>query len=366
MGQESADVIIIGAGPSGTAAAYDLLNAGLSVLLLDKATFPRLKPCAGGLTIKAVEALRYSVAPVTQRICDDFHSRFAAKNRIYRSAHPVVHMTVREEFDCFNLEKSIEAGAQFHKIGPITAITGNPGAWEVHTAETLFKGRYLIGADGANSRVRRLCFEETRQFAFAAEALLPVKDAGAYPMEMDFAGTCKGYAWIFPKGDHINVGIYALRGTRGVKSELVRWCQQRLGMTLDPKTIVGHRIPIGGHGFRHQAGKPLLVGDAAGLADPFFGEGIFNALRSGQIAAQCILQQEQGRADTYNTAISVVRKDLAAYWMITRAFYRKPKLGHRILSFPGVRHGLMKGVALGWTTSQTMGRFYRLPFTSVN
>ena len=65
------DVIIVGAGPSGCSAAYDLSEYGLSVLLIDKSEFPRLKPCGGGITIKTLKALRYSIKPIIKNVCYD-------------------------------------------------------------------------------------------------------------------------------------------------------------------------------------------------------------------------------------------------------------------------------------------------------
>lgn len=362
MTSHRGDVLIVGAGPAGTAAAFDLARAGKRVLLLDKAEFPRIKPCAGGLTIRAVKTLRYSVADLTQRVCSDFHARYGQRLSIFGAPAPVVHMTVREAFDAFNLEQARRAGAEYHHIGPIRAIYRAGQRWQLQTDEQHFEAEHLIGADGANSRVRQLCGTDERRFACAAEACLPESESPKFAMEMDFA-VCQGYGWVFPKGDHLNIGIYSLTDLRGIKTALQRYSRERLGRELDPKTIIGHRIPIGGHRFKPDLDGPLLVGDAAGLADPFFGEGIYNALRSGQLAAAAII--DGTGAAGYARRIREITADLASYWWITRFFYDHPRLGYRLLCLPPIRAALMKGVALGWTTRKTLKRFPVLPFQAV-
>jgi len=189
-----------------------------------------------------------------------------------------------------------------------------------------------------------------------------VADPGALEMEMDFGYPPDGYAWIFPKGNHLNVGIYGMSPMRNVKGLLVRYCHERLGLVLDPKSIVGHRIPFNGHRFVPSPGLPLLVGDAAGLADPFFGEGIYNAVRSGQLAAAAVLAMAAGSADGYPEGIREITDDLASYWNFTKFYYRHLGLGYRLLCSPPVRYCLIKGAALGWPIVRLRRQFLLLPF----
>src|ERR1700741_287301 len=111
------DAVVVGAGPAGCACAYDLAAAGKSVLLVDKAEFPRMKACAGGLTMKTVRALRYSVAPVVRQTIDRMvleernSSRIPVSNR-----KSICVMTERSELDAFCVAKTIEAGAVFRRV----------------------------------------------------------------------------------------------------------------------------------------------------------------------------------------------------------------------------------------------------------
>ncbi len=358
------DVLIVGAGPCGVSAAYDLAKAGLSVQLLDKETFPRMKPCAGGLTLKTLRTLRFSVAPVSQRVCNHFVAGYGLqKMKKFTSDSPIAVMTVRSELDAYCLDKSIEAGAKFNQIGPIRDIAFKDQLWTLECEDQRYQARWLIGADGANSRVRSLLFPENQvKFAFAAEACVPHSGTHRFEMEMFFNYGLKGYAWVFPKKDHLNIGIYSLEPFRGVKSLLVEFCRERLSTELDPKTIIGHRIPYNGHNFHHKPGTPLLAGDAAGMADPLLGEGLYNAVRSGQIAASSILKMASESGDSYGEDIGEITGDLKSYWSLTRFFYNHPNLGYRILcSAPG-RYASIKTARMGWTISHARRRFWSLPF----
>src|SRR5215470_12161227 len=106
------DVIVVGAGPAGCAAAYDLTTSGKSVLLLDRCKFPRSKACAGGVTIKAVRALRYSITPVVvAKVCSIQVSKNLEHSANLNSSKPVCLMTVREDLDAFCLKHTLGAGA---------------------------------------------------------------------------------------------------------------------------------------------------------------------------------------------------------------------------------------------------------------
>ena len=123
-----ADVTIVGAGPAGCAAAFDLLEKGFSVQLLDKASFPRVKPCAGGITVKTLNALRFSIEPVVQRQCRHFDAgyRLQPTKRLFGTS-PIAVMTVRSRFDSFCLQKCQDLGARLTLIGPIKQIGNKNG-----------------------------------------------------------------------------------------------------------------------------------------------------------------------------------------------------------------------------------------------
>ncbi len=226
------DTVVVGAGPAGCAAAYDLVEAGQSVLLLDKSSFPRPKACAGGLTVKAVKTLRYSIDPVVREVV----SRIQLEGGLglsssLKSRKPICVMTVRAELDEFCLGKTIAAGSCFRKITSLQRVAPSAETLCLHTPEGIFRTRFLIGADGANGQVRRLCAQGAWfTQGFALEVQTP-KPSQAIDLTFDFAAVPGGYGWIFPKHDHLNVGVYSASSATGLnRNRLLAYVKAQLGM----------------------------------------------------------------------------------------------------------------------------------------
>src|SRR5580698_8347839 len=117
------DAIVVGAGPAGCAAAYDIARSGREVLLLDRAEFPRQKACAGGLTLKAMQALRYSIDPVVRERISDMHiERGPGNSAVLRRRSPYCFMTVRQDLDDYCLRQTLAAGANLQRIRALTGI----------------------------------------------------------------------------------------------------------------------------------------------------------------------------------------------------------------------------------------------------
>lgn len=361
---DKCDVLIVGAGPAGCAAAYDLAASGMSVLLLDRQSFPRLKPCAGALTMKTIRALRYSVRPIIRQTCRNFRVGLRLeRTTVFPSAHPIAAMTVRSEFDEFCLRQTCRMGAQFHRITAISQISRTSSGWALSAGDHDFESRFLIGADGANSQVRKLCglAVSSLRFGFALETCIPTSQANDYLMEMDYGVVDHGYAWVFPKGDHVNVGLFTLHPTiHQAGEQLAAYCKQKVGLPLTNR-IHGHKIPYGGKLFSHAPGGAILVGDAAGLVDPLLGEGIFNAVRSGQLAAAAIREAAAGASDRYDQLVKEITYDLASYDFDTRMFYSHIDRGYRHLTLLPIRYALMKGFSLGLTFRSIKRKCLLLP-----
>lgn len=364
------DVIIIGAGPGGCAAAYDLCAKQTQVLLLDKHEFPREKACAGGLTPKTIKALRYSVEPVVKRICSRM---IVGKNRrrkvVFSSRHSVCAMTVRSQFDAFCLKKTIRKGASFDVVRTIDGIEETPTYVVVHTNNGSIRSKYLIGADGVNSRVRRLTheFDELRR-GFAIEGIVPIDRSSPSEMELNFDGAISGYSWVFPKDDHSNVGLYSSMGSQNLsKKQLIRFVKNRFG-AAPIQDITGYPIGTGGWNYKPRHNRIILAGDAAGMADPLLGEGIFNAVKSGQMAALAVAQGLSETIDigpVYSDLISSIKNDLRIAYRTSQWFYRYPDLGYTSMTFFPIKYVLIKGFAMGWTMSKIIKQCYLLPFKKI-
>ncbi|WP_158789485.1 geranylgeranyl reductase family protein [Granulicella sp. L46] len=402
------DILIAGAGPAGCAAAYDLAQAGKHVILLDKRSFPRHKPCACGLTRKTLKALRYSIDPVIERVCHEIVLQSASNPGAPRPAsgtwdstsppaadksadvrvktrNPICAMAVRERFDNFCLQQTLLAARQggsveLRKVERIVALHESPDFVELDVAtprgpETL-RAPILLGADGSNGQTRRLhrqdCHGEApspsaQEDGFALEATVPYTSLpatlpnGAAPHDLvfDFAPLPGGYGWLFPKADHINIGVGAFAPATGAshaqlkqvtRALLLDYAQQKLGVT-DLAHITGQQLGMGGHTYIPR-GRILLVGDAAGLVDPLTGEGIHSAIVSGQAAAAAILECDLNDhpndvAAAYAHHLAPLLKTLTFSHRAARAFYAQPERGFKAMRLPFMRGLILKTYADG-------------------
>jgi geranylgeranyl reductase family protein len=361
----SFDAIIVGAGPSGCAAAYDLAAAGRSVLLLDRHAFPRRKPCAGALTLKTVHALRFSIEPAVRTIANGIRvSRDLSEDVELRSQRPICLMTVRSELDEFCLNRTIEAGARFQLIDDVIALEELADHVTVRTPQTAYQASFVIGADGANSKVRLLLGEQKWfRRALAIEAHAPVHER-AKPLELEFGVVPRGYGWSFHKGDHLNVGLYTeAPGIKLTRGSLAAYLKRKF-LREDFDHFVGHYLGVGGLQYTSRHPRIFLVGDAAGMTDPLSGEGICNAIKSGQAAAEAILNHSDTAHAAYEQNLEEIRNDLAFCERATGKFYGHLREGFAALRVPGLKRALMNGYAQGLTLSAIRKSVFTLPFST--
>ncbi|MBG0791798.1 MAG: geranylgeranyl reductase family protein [Desulfovibrionaceae bacterium] len=298
------DAIICGGGPAGSSAALSLARHGRSALVLDRARFPRTKLCGGLLTWKSTRLLatHFGLTPddliragvvnfVSDRFAIHTFSRTLAKGML---PFPF-HFADRAGLDALLLDRAAEAGAVIEQA---TRVTGcDPKTGEVRCADgRRFRGRYVIGADGANSRVRAAIPTVDRErmhryMAPAIEIALPPED---FPRPVDFpelyVGFLEaGYGWVFPNRDRVVLGICGLRRNKNDFSALFDEFLAFLG--VDPGAVTdrkGHLLPYGNYLSNPAFGRTLLAGDAGGFVEPLFGEGIFYALCTGRYAGEAV------------------------------------------------------------------------------
>jgi geranylgeranyl reductase family protein len=278
--------------------AYELSKRNLSVLILEKEKLPRYKVCAGGLTKRAVDLLPDELGDIAE---DHTHNVFITLNHrrgfLKTTSFPIVTMVMREKFDYFLVKKSVNNGARLLEQTKITSVEEFADCVHVNTEKGKFKSKVIVGADGVTSIVARcLGLRKRPRLGVAIEGeMYPnknVSDVFKYhsALHLDFNVIPKGYGWIFPKKDHISVGLFTtLPKMKEIKKYFSLYAERK-GVAEDYscRSLVGHQIPIGTGNDVLNTKRGLLVGDAAGLADPITGEGIYFGLRSGQIAAETI------------------------------------------------------------------------------
>ena len=327
------DVVVVGAGPAGSLAAYHLAVAGASVLLVDRARFPRDKPCGGGLTARAVRALPFSPSPVVEQEVDRLLVRLNYSRCFERrSRAPLVFMTRRIRLDEFLVQQAVAAGAQFVDGARATAIC--PRDASVSFGRRIVRASVVVGADGANGISARSIGVE-RTYGVAIEGRLPyqlIADTDLRRAAMiEIAGIVGGYGWLFPKADHVNVGVGgAPQEGRHLRRHLLALCAAH-GVRPDQlEGLRGFRLPVRAPNAVAARERVVVVGDAAGLIDPVSGDGMYEAFVSARLAARAALASLGGGAAALTAYPGELERALgplhALSWDVKLALERFPRL----------------------------------------
>ncbi len=308
------DVIVSGGGPAGASAARVLAGRGFSVALLDRAMFPRKKLCGGLLTWKSVRTLErvfgLDEAALKDQGLVDFeatsYSLLHRGRKVFRSQdiHPFL-LVERTVFDHRLLTLAEEAGATVFQGTDATHCI--PATGVVATANGReFSAKFIIGADGANSRTRRsLGVNREAWYANLAQAVefhidrskVPARYRDLAEPELHVGFIKAGYGWVFPNRDQLCIGMCGLEKTG---KDFHAHFQEFLAMLgLDPASVElkGHPLPYGNWLGEPCQEKLLLAGDAAGFVEPLLGEGIFYALMTGRYAAEAVANALETGAD---------------------------------------------------------------------
>jgi flavin-dependent dehydrogenase len=319
----SADVIVVGGGPAGAAAAERLVAAGADVLVLDKESFPRHKLCAGWITPDVLDDLRLDTSAYPYSFLTFSRLHFHLRG-LHLPVPCVQHSIRRFEFDRWLLERSGAPVVQ-HTVKNISRDG------ERYILDEAYRCRYLIGAGGTSCPVRRTLFEEATP---RPRALQTVTLELEFPYEWKdpdchlwfFDKGLPGYSWYVPKAaGWLNVGVGAMSVRLKHRSETIRQHWQFLTEKLRRQFLIS--LPEDPSGYSYYVRGPLpgrvenafIAGDAAGLATRDLCEGIGPAIRSGQRAAEAILKETPyDIADVTRASLGGGVISRAMDWALTR------------------------------------------------
>ncbi len=315
------DVVIVGAGPAGSTAAKTLREKGVSVLLLDKASFPRDKTCGGGMPTRVWKRFPY-IEPYINSLSygsDTYSMSLRYKLHVLRDA-PMLGMVLRLDFDAVLLRLAVEAGVEFRPQTGVVDMQVQPDRvlLILSSGETL-EAKVVIGCDGANSLVAKkaglsssddmkcVCLVAEHPMTEAAVEAMYSKQRVAHLFIK--AQGIAGYGWVFPKKQCVNIGIGEFTSAittnssrRSLKETFTLFLGSLKAQGLLPEDFLeseakGAVLPI----FplkKTYANRIVVCGDAAGFINPITGEGIYYAMASGQLAAGVV--HEALRADDFH------------------------------------------------------------------
>jgi len=306
-------VAVLGGGPAGAFAAERLANAGLSTVVFDE-KLAWEKPCGGGLTFKAYHQYPFLIDNATpKKIITDTCLAAPRAGAVKMGLTQPLVIYSRFDLNHMLLERAERAGAQLEKCR-VLEIGRKSSGWRIRTGSGSLDADYCIVATGARNSLRNVGTEWTASDTmYALGYYVPSRQDH---IDIQFLANLEGYIWVFPRCGHLSVGICG-------KGEPAQSLRARLERYMDQKSIqykgapfYGHMLPslessrwktnrVAGDGW-------LAVGDAGGLVDPITGEGLYYAMRSGDLASQVVLNESHSLADKAQAYCALLHRDFAS------------------------------------------------------
>ncbi|MEM8603214.1 MAG: geranylgeranyl reductase family protein [Cyanobacteria bacterium P01_H01_bin.121] len=371
------DCVIVGAGPAGASAAYHLAKAGQSVVILERETLPRYKPCGGGVSPQVAQWFDFDFSPVisarVKRIRYTWKLEQAVETEL--QLDEPLWMVRREVFDHFLVQQAQKQGAQLWDQTKATGIEFQRDRWQIQTNREPVIGLYLIAADGARGPMAKWLGFGQRQYSMGGA--IEVEPKVEVPQEpvahFEFGLLKNGYVWNFPKVDGYSLGSGAFRAKQGQKYDLrpaLADYAASFGVELKQQQKHGHPLLIWQADQTLHTQHAVLAGEAACVVDPFTAEGIRPAMFSGVKAAQAVTQALAGD----HNALADYTKTMTEEWgnqmrwakRLAQAFYTAPSLAYQLgvknprstaamvrlfcgeLSYEEVTQRAFKRLGMGW------------------
>ena len=335
------DCIVVGAGPAGASAAYQLAKKNHSVLVIEKAAFPRFKPCGGGVSPAIASWFDFDFTPVIKNTVSQVKYTFKMGDPAEIELQDVTPMWMvqRDEFDNFLMQQAMKQGAELKDNSEVTAIKLEGDTWQVSTSSGDFTAKYLIAADGAKGIVSGLLGFEPQQKVAAASLEVPgtVSDRRKQMAFFDFGSLKNGFMWCFPKADGYSFSGAFVRDTKGkpqeIHKQLIKYAE-KFDLDLTNSKYVEHPLNLWDGDRPLHCQQAVVVGEAAGIVDPLIGEGIRPAMSTGIQAAVAIDRALAGEADALAQYTAAVKQEwgnnLAKAQFLAGLFFKAPKIAYKL------------------------------------
>jgi len=340
------DVIIIGAGPAGAIASKTCTEKGLSTLLLEKERIPRFKPCGGAVSTSALSHVDFGIEQeLIERECYGERVHFENHQIEVRRKSRMAILVSRDKFDAFLVSKAVDAGVELHEVEKARSLNQKQSTIVVETNKGEYNAKVVIGADGVNSIVSKYVREPYKhdELGLCIAAEIPVSNAEVdeyieNAVDIHYGISKSGYGWVFPKEQHFSAGVGGdLSSMKNPRNILLTFLK-KLGLSTDVVTHA-HLIPSGGYEREVCSDRIILVGDAAGFVDPFYGEGIKYAFISGKLAAERVVESyendefSKSALDSYKRSCRTMFGENLEYSLrLTRLVNKYPNIFFRLLS----------------------------------
>ena len=335
----SADVIVVGAGAAGSAAAFHLAARGRRVLLLEREAMPRSKPCGGGMAASVQRWFPFDLTPAVDQVIAQVRFTWCLEDPVTAvlPGNSPFWIVRRSRLDATIAAQAAAAGAELQDGSAVEAIERDGDHWRVVSGGNVYTARGLVLADGSNSRfsVPLGLGPAKPRFAaaVAAEVEAEVREPGTARFE--FGLVHHGFCWAFPRQGGYSIGVGTFIGREAADADAVL-AQLLPSLGLSPTAGERCRSPLrvwDGHHPLHVPGA-VVVGDAASLCDPFLAEGLRPALLSGVRAAEAMdhfLSGDDAALQGYSATMRTEWGESMAWGRrIAQVFYRVPKVGYQL------------------------------------